>query len=60
MFRKECINGWGYYSENLEKVFRPERIRDLTELFCEVNVAFLEREAERSYDNVFINLIGLM
>jgi len=58
-FRKERINGWGYYSRNLEKVFRPERIKDLTELFCRGNGTFLARGPGTSYGDASINSDGI-
>jgi hypothetical protein len=44
----------------LEKVFRPERIRDLTELFCRGSGTFLARGLKEVIVMYSLTSIGLM
>tara|TARA_Y100000294_G_scaffold11585_1_gene10571 strand:- start:31 stop:1356 length:1326 start_codon:yes stop_codon:yes gene_type:complete len=58
-FRKERIDGWGYHNKSLKKIFRPERIKDLTELFLREDEAFLARGSGTSYGDASINSDGI-
>jgi hypothetical protein len=62
IFREDRIKSWGYPSKGLETVFRPERIRDLTELFCRGNGTFLARRLKEvmvMYSLISIGLISI-
>ncbi len=59
IFREERIKSWGYPNKDFEKVFRPERIRDLVELFCRGNGTFLARGSGTSYGDASINSDGI-
>lgn len=58
-FRKEEIKGWGNYPKAYGKVFRPERLADLVELFNREKGTILARGGGTSYGDASINVDGL-
>ncbi len=57
--RKEEIKGWGNYPKAQGKVFRPERLADLAELFNREKGTILARGGGTSYGDASVNDDGL-
>ena len=57
--RKELIKGWGNYPKSYSKVFRPERLADLAELFDREKGTILARGGGTSYGDASINVDGI-